>query len=184
MPTLNRRADGGYFVRHFYHDHSTWQIHAKAVRFLERRGITEEESRFSTDLFMKLLMKGWIFYGSKAPPETAFCMYDLPLGQQLASYVSAYHAALHREKFDEATKFLVSADQSSALRLNHSRSTWKVEDILVYDLSGKRHDLDGATHLGVAYVLIGDANGTRTERKEYWLRIDGRWLTYGLFGEE
>ena len=56
MPTLERRKDGCHFVRHFYRGHSTWQIQGEGVRYLERRGIKEED-HFRTDLFMELGMQ-------------------------------------------------------------------------------------------------------------------------------
>lgn len=37
MPTLSKREDGVYIVRHFYRDFSTWQLTNEGLSYLTRQ---------------------------------------------------------------------------------------------------------------------------------------------------
>jgi hypothetical protein len=68
MPTLRQRNDGGYYILHFYRDHSTWQISGGGVRFLQRRQINVDD-QFSTELFMDLWDRNLVYYGTELPRD-------------------------------------------------------------------------------------------------------------------
>jgi hypothetical protein len=66
MPTLERRNDGCYYVRHFFREHSTWQVLGEGVHSLGNRGV-KEGSWLSTNLFMELWTRRLVYHGNSLP---------------------------------------------------------------------------------------------------------------------
>lgn len=60
MPRLLERSDGCHYIRHFFHDHATWQVDRKGVLFLRERGVNDGD-KFPTELFMDTWQLGLVY---------------------------------------------------------------------------------------------------------------------------
>lgn len=106
MPTLVRKQDGQYIVRHFYQDFATWQISPEGVSHLRRRRV-EEDGHFTTDQFMHLWMNGWVYTGDRpglAPGP--LCVGDRDVPQALRDAIREFHSAIRNGQFAEAWRFV------------------------------------------------------------------------------
>lgn len=134
MPTLQRRSDGGFFIRNFHRDdHHTWQLRADGVRYLERRGIVEG-SCFSTALMMQLYVNGWIYTGSGPTPLKRSAAQAIP--PALLSAVRGLHAALTSRDQFVAQRFVASSETDRTQVLAELADglgirSWKAVDAIV-----------------------------------------------------
>jgi hypothetical protein len=106
MPTLLRRQDSQYIVRHFYLDFATWQISPDGVSYLRRRRI-EQDGRFTTDQFMHLWMNGWVYTGDHpgAAPGPS-CVGDRDVPQDLRDAIHEFHSTLANGQCAAAWRFV------------------------------------------------------------------------------
>lgn len=106
MPTLARKQDGQYIVRHFYQDFATWQISSEGVSHLRRRRI-EEDGHFTTEQFMHLWMNGWVYTGDHPGPAPGpFCVGDRDVPQDLRDAIHEFHSTIRNGQFAEAWRFV------------------------------------------------------------------------------
>jgi len=106
MPTLVRKQDGQYIVRHFYQDFATWQISPEGVSHLRRRRI-EEDGHFTTEQFMHLWMNGWVYTGDHPGPAPGpFCVGDREVPQDLRDAIHEFHSTIRNGQFAEAWRFV------------------------------------------------------------------------------
>jgi hypothetical protein len=94
MPTLVRRQDSQYIVRHFYQDFATWQISPDGVSYLRRRRI-EQDGHFTTEQFMHLWMNGWVYTDDHPGPAPGpLCVGDRDVPQDLRDAIHEFHSTL------------------------------------------------------------------------------------------
>ena len=106
MPTLARRQDGQYTVRHFYQDFATWQIVPDGVSYLRRRRI-EQDGHFTTEQFMHLWMNGWVYTGDHSgPPPGPLCVGDRDAPQDLRDAIQEFHSTLRNGQLAAAWRFV------------------------------------------------------------------------------
>lgn len=189
MPTLERRVgDGEYYVRHYFHQHNTWQVLGEGVRILGNRGVTEGK-RFSTDLFMDLWMKGLVYHG-RAIPLGRPCR-DPRVTDDFANRVAEFYGLVYAQRVDAAwTLVAVPAlqDNDESPEVLFARFTtdvrdlglvsWKLTDRQVYDVPlevvREGQPVLQATRLGIAYVRL-TLRAEQRDVKQYWLYSDGKW---------
>lgn len=107
MPTLAQARDGHYFVRHRYRRHATWQITARGVQHLRRRGI-EQDHRFSTDHFMSLWRNAWIYTGRGAKRRCWPAVVGDPgVPEALRDAIANFFTALKKRDWEAAEQFVV-----------------------------------------------------------------------------
>jgi len=133
MPRLVEKLDGTYYVRHHYHDHSTWQIDGDGVLFLASIGVTPGKL-FATDLFMVAWSLGYLYTvrSSRVPGSPK------PLVGDEALHVSAQavYRAIYSRSWGRVveTSWLVVSGQMTAMALEHKlgseafRSRRRLED--------------------------------------------------------
>ena len=188
MPTLQRRNDGCFFVSHFYREHHTWQIQGEGVRFLERRGI-REGSRFPTDLFMELWMRGLVYHGnSTANRPIALCR-DTVAMAAVRTHVRKFHQLIYSTKVDQAWA-MVWENEPSTLALEQFRvevggnpyglRSWSIRDIVLYDLPADfQPDFAGAKRFAGVTVQISlaasEAEFRARDVTQYWLEFRDEW---------
>ena len=106
MPTLARRQDGRYIVRHFYQDVATWQIEPDGVSYLRRRRI-EQDDHFTTEQFMHLWMNGWVYTGDHPGlPPGPLCVGDRDVPQDLLDAINEFHSSLRNGQLAAAWRFV------------------------------------------------------------------------------
>jgi hypothetical protein len=182
MPTLQRRSDGGFFIRHFYQDHNTWQILGDGIRYLERRGV-REGGWFSTDMFMELWRLGLIDHGNAPPNRPVATPPETVVAAALRRQVRDFHRRLHSGLADSAWEFVLQGPPSTPTLKQFRRevsddkrprlASWKIEDIVsVCDLQS---DLYGAERFAVVAVKIGLVDSDPREIKQWWLEMNGHW---------
>lgn len=177
MPTLNRRSDGGYFVRHFYRDHSTWQITGEGVRYLERRRILED-MKFSTDLFVDLWVRRHVFYGQDTPPAPV-AVPDSALEAEVRERARALHTALRAGAVDSALAFVSPFAEDLRLRLERDAARltgqkWIIVDVRTMDLSAGLSASFGSRHAAFVNVRIGEEK----ESEQIWFDPEEKWLRF------
>ena len=193
MPTLVRRQDGQYIVRHFYQDFATWQLSSEGVSHLRRRRV-EEDGHFTTDQFMHLWMNGWVYTGDRpvhAPGPVSVGDRDVPQG--LRDAIHGFHSAIRNGQFAEAWRFM------SATRILESLIAKDVLDVLdaqqfeVFQsmMTGVNRRLDSwrcvdiRTVIGsIEYIATiefkeadeqGGGGRGRIELNEQWLHAPSAW---------
>lgn len=176
MATIQRRADGGFYIRQFYQDHHTWQILGAGVRYLEFRGIKEGDS-FSTSLFMELWQRGLVYHGERIPIAVEPARLDAASERALRERVSELHTVLHQGRVDDALSYAfepapdVTAFEAAALRCQGV--PWRVADLVVYPMGAESQaEFRGAVQFAKVAVKIGAKAMVLTE---YWLHVDGQW---------
>lgn len=178
LPTLRRRNDGCYYILHFFHQHSTWQIQGDGVRQLAHRAINEGQ-HFPTDLFMELWTQGLVYHGDIPPAQE-----ELPALEDTAGLrvrVQEFHRLLYLCQMEAAWDILWQGEPAleqfrGEVNTLHLTS-WKVAGHpVVYDIPlARQSEFGGAMRLGVVHVeLRGDGN-TPPELKQYWFESNGQW---------
>ncbi|HLY63297.1 MAG TPA: hypothetical protein VKV95_21340 [Terriglobia bacterium] len=192
MPTLQRRiGDGGFFVRHFYRDHNTWQVTGEGVRYLGRREI-KEGGRFSTELFMQLWIRGFVYYGNSPRNPWVEIRQDTVAEAAVRRNVKEFHQLMHSAKPDSAWSlvwqggpetptfelFKIEASVDGGTRLDK----WKIADIIgIYELPPEdQSSFDGAKRLATVAVQISLADSASEpcyagEVKQYWFEFNDHW---------
>jgi len=108
MPTLARKPDGQYIVRHFYLDFATWQISPEGVSHLRRRRV-EEDGHFTTEQFMHLWTNGWVYTGDHPGPAPGpLCVGDRDVPQDLRDAIHEFHSTIRNGQFAEAWRFVTT----------------------------------------------------------------------------
>lgn len=190
MPTLQRRVwDGEYYVRHFFHQHNTWQVLGEGVRVLRNRGVTEG-SRFSTDLFMELWVRRLVYHGSAIPSGELRPSRDAGVADSLTRRVGEFYRLVYAQKAVTAwsivampvfqddedpeavhTQFLAEVSELGL-------TGWKCTDSHVYQLRfevvREGQPIFEATRIGYVHVRLSLRAGQR-DVKQYWLYADGKW---------
>src|SRR5687768_14836019 len=106
MPTLVRRADSQYIVRHLHQDVAVWRIVADGVSYLRRRRI-EQDGHFTTEQFMHLWMNGWVYTGEQPGPAPGpLCIGDRHVAQDLRDAIHDFHSALGNGQLAVAWRFV------------------------------------------------------------------------------
>lgn len=190
MPTLQLRADGCFYIRHFYRDHSTWQVLGEGVRYLERRGFIEGQ-RFSTDVFMDLYMRGLVYHGevpTQARPQAE--PRDTHQAAALRSVVREFHQFVHAGAADQAWAAVYQRTQDPEMRsmfcsevqglAGNKLSSWTIKDLIIYDMQGESASFPNAKRIGMVILDIRFVAGTPSvsrekELTEYWLEFDDGW---------
>ena len=106
MPTLARREDSQYIVRHFHQDFATWQISPDGVSYLRRRRI-QQGDQFTTEQFIHLWMNGWVYTGDepgRAPGP--LCVGDRDVPQSLRDAIHEFHSTLSNGQVAAAWRFV------------------------------------------------------------------------------
>lgn len=175
MPTLQRRNDGGFFIRNFHRDdHHTWQVRADGVRFLERRGV-REGCFFDTALMMQLYVNGWIYTGAGPVASRRSAAQAMP--PALLSSVRALHAALVSRSALVALKHVASSETSlidvfAGLASGLGIRSWKPVDAVVLPLSESIAEGTGAREAAIVTMRI--SCGASAELvEEVWVRGEG-----------
>jgi len=151
MPTLARKQDGQYIVRHFYQDFATWQISPEGVSHLRRRRI-EEDGHFTTEQFMHLWMNGWVYTADHPGPAPGpFCVGDRDVPQDLRDAIHEFHSTIRNGQFAEAWRFV------STTRILESLIPQDVLDII------------DAQQFEVFQKKMTGANGPRFVRGFVWI---------------
>ena len=188
MPTLQRRVDdGGYYIRHFFHEHHTWQILGDGITILANRNI-REGNYFRTELFMELLRRGLIYHGI-GPTHTS-AREPKPLDAHVAEYYRFIYAGDTRrawpylaastgaglnegETLDQARNRFVNDIQE------RSSATWRVIDIRIIDAPFEATRVDGpafkATQIAIILLRLTLSDGQSAERRELWAHSEGCW---------
>ena len=191
MPTLERRVgDGEYYIRHFFHEHHTWQVVGEGVRALRNRGITEGKY-FSTDLFMDLLTKGLVYHGCVIPKPMLPCC-DSGVKGEFQKEIAEFYRLVYTQQADVAWTFVAEpvlededrCDPVSALARFKSDVrelclvNWKCTDCQLFEIDLRVPQVDGstfeATRLGVAHIRLSLKLGRRY-LQQYWLQAQGGW---------
>jgi hypothetical protein len=188
MPTLNQRIDGCYYVRHFYRDHSTWQVDADGVRYLRDRRIRTGDW-FATDVFMEMWARSLVYTGSR--PRISQPDSGTSSDPELEASVEATFKALYRRDYPNVYKTLASAtiavnrlmtveDFASKVAGASERRliSWKVRVIESAELRDDNWPGDDRTGFVLADFEIEDSSGQREKylsRQEIWLRTNGVW---------
>jgi hypothetical protein len=187
MPTLNRRLDGLFFVRHFYGEHHTWQVTSEGVRYLEFRGVGEGV-HFTTTLFMEMVVQGLVYTGQRPKPGFSGGIRSAHLPDAMFPIVSSFHQALRQGDVREVTARLwlppagqegrapviklVGDELSDRARLP---SSWKLKDSLTYDLPASEQSSHGGADLLTIVRVRLTIQESAVEVTEYWLRADSGW---------
>ena len=194
MPTLNRRAeDGVYYVRHFFNQHSTWQIQGEGVHILSHRRV-EVGGHFSTDLFMELLAQRLVYHGSTLPSGQLRTCPDPEVKALFHERVADFHDFLHNNELDSAKSLLapsVLEDEETASFLKDVErwglERWKRTDTLLQDVDfeiveQERVSFKGSK-LGTAYITCS-LEGEERKLKQLWLYGKSNWwlLAVGVEG--
>jgi hypothetical protein len=193
MPVLERRAtDGEYYVRHFFHEHSTWQILGEGVRLLANRGINEG-SRFSTDLFMDLWMSGLVYHGLVPVRSSRPCR-DPIVSDSLRSRVAEFFGLLYARNAARAWPIVAAPiiqDDGESSDVMYSRfvreveglqiQRWRQADSQVHDIEYSV-EVDGcrtfhATRLAAVLIRLRLGSSVTDERdlRQHWVYADGKW---------
>jgi hypothetical protein len=191
MPTLNRReSDGGYFIRHFYHGHSTWQLLGDGVRLLRRRLVTEDGQRFSTDLFMELWRNNLVYYrevhnyDARRIEQT-----QPPKVRRLRNRAASFYGTVFAGDLEAARDFLVeditlrAEDVEQTLGEFSARSRqlqlwrWTILEARVYDSRLVDEDSGRRYGLGTTYVRLL-ADDAEHELKHNWLNHHDEWFLW------
>jgi hypothetical protein len=171
MPTLQRRNDGGFFIRNFHHDdHHTWQLRADGVRYLARRGVTEG-SYFDTALMMQLHLNGWLSTASSPTPLKRNVSQAIP--PALLSAVRRLHAALASRDQATAQHFVASSETNRAqvlaqLACGLGIRSWKPIDAVVLPLPEPTASGTGVDEAAVVTMRISQTVPVLVE--ETWIR--------------
>lgn len=187
MPTLQRRIDGCFFIRHFYGDHSTSQIQGDGVRYLEPRNIIEG-GWFSTDLFMELWTLGLVYRGDTPPHCSVSILQETVAQAAVRTRVSEFHRLIYLANAQLAWTF-VWPDEQAALTFEQFRNavsndercrlvSWYIKDILVYELSPEfQATVVRAKRLAVVTVEIGLVDSIRGKHEvtQFWLESNDQW---------
>jgi hypothetical protein len=181
MPTLVQKSDGNYFIRHYYNQHSTWQVLGTGVHFLKRRGVAIGQ-QFSTTLFMQMWTRGLIYHGDVALVEQAEAPCPAP---ELRERVRRLHAALRSGNAELARRLTVSDYVHSVLANRFGQEArftrWYLEDLDVIRLDSSSQASFAAIALAVVHVNLKCTDGTDHREveglKEYWLleASDSTW---------
>jgi hypothetical protein len=185
MPTLQRRQDGAYFIRNYYHDYHTWQVVADGVRFLELRGATEG-AFFSTDLFMQLYMNGWVFTGNGPRLKMRSPVVSALVPPALAERLQRFHQLLFKGQVDHiipmlwwgpAVEDVPAAEAGVRQFFGLSKievKSWKLRDAVVHRLPEDLQSSVGGTSLAVvrAGLTVG---ATAIEATEHWFGAGDQW---------
>lgn len=200
MPTLERRVeDGVYYIRHFFHEHSTWQVLGEGVRILGNRGVVEG-GRFSTDLFMYLWARRLIYHGDTIPEGSLHFCPDSGVTVALQKRVAEFYRLVYAGAGAAAWKLVTTSmvvqepeeeeearnrftNQIQRVRL----ASWKVTDCQAYDIcpvaEKDGHPSFRVTKLGVAQVRLSLRNNVdpiaQRDFKHYWVYSEGNWWTCG-----
>ena len=198
MPTLQRRDDGGFFVRHLYREFNTWQILGDGVRYLERRGISEG-NWFPTEMFMDLWMQCLVYYGDTPPKRPVVIPQDTAPMATLRSRVKEFYQLIYSVEADLAWA-LVWRDASSTRTLEQfgkeisggdtrRLAAWNIKDIIACPVPvDSQSAIGGAKRFAVVTVQINwqaSASGQRhpCEVKHFWLELNGQWwIIWNGFG--
>ncbi len=184
MPTLQTRQDGCRYVRHFYRDHSTWQLTGDGVLFLSHRGFSDEGQLFSTDLFMELWTRGLVYYGAHPPAGERVPCLDSSTTAALRAQVEALYKAVFRADVEIAWQVVRDGEQAEAQAPDvfarylgqYRLATWKLQDLIVYDLSPDGRKRLGADRIGVVYLRIRLRDDSEPRQLEHFcIQTNGVW---------
>ena len=179
VPTLREKKDGLYCVRHYYQQHSTWQIDFDGVSFLAKHGVHPGD-QFGTTLFMELWAKGMVYTGTRPPfrPGREGGTRS-PDDVALRERAFALLRALHQGKTEEACTFLTPTSQKLKDRLGAKfprPEKWKIVSFDSMPCRGK------ATRSGTVVVHAEFDRDSRVEDAllehdwlHDWLQIAGVW---------
>lgn len=180
MPTLMEKKDGLYYVRHYYQQHSTWQIDFDGVSFLEKHGVHPGE-QFGTTLFMELWEKGMVYTGTRPPVRPVREVGTRSLDEvALHGRACALLRALHQGKTEEACTFLAPALQEVKERLGTKFPRPEKWKIVSFD--SKPHQGE-ATRRGKVVVRAQFARDLCVDGafwEQDWFLIAGVWYWYWL----
>lgn len=180
MPTLQRRVDGSYYLRHFYRDHNTWQILGAGVRYLERRGIREGD-RFATDMFIELWLRQLVYHGDKIPIPIDEALRDTALEASVRARVKNFHQLLYPGRASDAVSFLLNAEPCLVAKfcedaILYCGARWKIADILLYGVPPERRgEFQEARRFAVVALRITVGDEPTREIAEYWLEVTDEW---------
>lgn len=164
MPTLKRRQDGCYIVRHCRgEESSTWQVTAEGVLFLQRRRVTEGAA-LSVGLLTLLRTNNWVYTGDRPRPQAPERQVeegDLPPAE-LCDAIRRFHAALRCGDASSAKALTWTPDAGEDCdppRENEHRESvqiesWKRRDCSLSQLNTESRDALGGVEY-VATVTIG-----------------------------
>lgn len=197
VPTLEKRiGDGGFYIRHFFRDHHTWQIVGEGVRILAYRGVAAGE-RFSTDLFMTLWRQRLVYHGNQNQTGSRLASVDARVKTDLERRITEFYRLVQMGDLDGAWKIVATstvpeiADCESPertferfvgdmRRLNLAR--WRHIDTKVHDFElevGRENQASWrATRLGCALVRLWLGSGSdciEREGPQDWLYSQGQW---------
>jgi hypothetical protein len=180
MPTLMEKKDGLYYVRHYYQQHSTWQIDSDGVSFLEKHGVHPGE-QFSTTLFMELWGKGMVYTGTRRPVQrVGEGGTRSPDDVVLHDRACALLRALHQGKTEEACTFLAPPLQKARERLGAKfprPEKWKIVSFDSMPWQGE------ATRRGKVVVdaeFDRDSSVDDSFFEQDWFQIKGVWYWHWL----
>jgi hypothetical protein len=175
MPTLQRRNDGGFFIRNFHRDdHHTWQVRADGVRFLERRGV-REGSFFDTALMMQLYVNGWIYTGAGSVAPRRSSTQTIP--PALLTAVRALHSALVSRDAHVAVQYVASSEASretvfAELSSGIGIRSWKAVDAVVLPLPEPTVRGTGLREAAIVTMRLSSGAGAELV-EEVWVRSEG-----------
>lgn len=186
MPTLARRQDGCYIVRHFHGQFMTWQITADGVMYLQRRGVNEGGS-FSTERFMQLWMNGWVYTGDHPGLQPIRPVGDPDVPSELRQAIQSFHVALRNGDETAAKAYMwkpedisdapepVEAQRSAEQPRIHS---WRLRDVHIWRLDGVLPNVDtiATVSVGIRPLRSDALPGSLNDFDEYWLKMPLAWL--------
>lgn len=198
MPTLEKRIeDGGFYIRHFFHEHNTWQVLGEGVRFLQNRGVSEG-GRFSTDLFMDLWIRGLVYHGNVIPGGPRRPCPDLGIAAALRKCVAEFYRLVYAGNSAAAWKLVATSmilqenETEAAARDRFANevqgcrmASWRLTDCRAFDFDVDFVvEQDGqpsfrATKLGAVYLRLSlKSNADSVEQHDlvqHWLYSEGHW---------